>query len=337
MPTGWSEPGLSPLPDLASLNLVKPTVIPVVVVSGFLGSGKSTLINRWLGGSDNADTALIVNEIGEIGLDHLIVEHTREDTILLSNGCLCCAVQSDLVNTLRELLARRERAELPRYRRVIIETSGLADCVPIIQSFWSDPLQLSVYELDHLCVTVDAQLGIQTLASHHTARRQVAMADRLLLTKLDIDRDAGLELREQLAETESMPVQNAVDSSPFINRCAIVDSTPTHVPSSHSDGHLKDYQTATIRFAGVVNRKKLMTTLRRLCDDHGDGLLRVKGLVRFEEDTRSHAIQAVQHILATPAVVNHATEDSWIEFIALRELHSSAEQLAQRLHDAVAP
>ncbi|MDZ7748861.1 MAG: GTP-binding protein [Halofilum sp. (in: g-proteobacteria)] len=168
------------------MALVADESIPVIVALGFLGSGKTTLIRRLLADPQLHDTAVIVNEFGEVGLDHALVESSEEDTVLLAGGCLCCASQANLVRALRSLLERRERRELPHYRRVIVETSGLADPVPLLQTFLVDPLRLSLYRLQSVVTLVDALSGEATLERHALARRQVAMADRLFLTKCDL-------------------------------------------------------------------------------------------------------------------------------------------------------
>ena len=160
-------------------------VIPVSIVTGFLGAGKTTLIARILRDPAFARTAVVVNEFGEIGLDHELIATSDETLLTLTTGCLCCAVRSDLVETLLDLHARRE-AGTAAYDRVLIETSGLADPAPILQALMADPGVTATHTLDTLVTVVDAVLGAATLDAHPEARRQVALADLLVVSKTDL-------------------------------------------------------------------------------------------------------------------------------------------------------
>jgi G3E family GTPase len=160
--------------------------VPVTVLTGFLGSGKTTVLNRLLQRPELGDTAIIINEFGEIGLDHLLVEQVGENLRVLNSGCLCCTVRGDLVDTLRELDARRERGEIAAFARVVIETTGLADPAPLLHTMMVDPAVTRGYRLDGVVTTVDAVNGSATLDRHAEAVKQAAVADRLLLTKTDL-------------------------------------------------------------------------------------------------------------------------------------------------------
>jgi G3E family GTPase len=175
----------APLPDPMSLRLYREEPIPVIVVTGFLGSGKTTFIRRLLTERNLSDTAILVSEFGEVGLDHLLVEAVSETIVLLEGGCLCCAHGGDLAAALRSLLERRELGSVPRFRRVILETSGLADPGPILQSFMVDPLNLSLYSLSTVIAVIDGECGATTLRSYPEAERQLAMADAIFLSKQD--------------------------------------------------------------------------------------------------------------------------------------------------------
>ncbi|MCW5729191.1 MAG: GTP-binding protein [Alphaproteobacteria bacterium] len=169
--------------------------LPVSVLTGFLGSGKTTLLSRLLRHPDMRDTAVIINEFGEVGLDHQLVEKADEDTILMNSGCLCCTIRGDLVNTLRELFLKRVRGEVPEFRRVVIETTGLADPAPILHTLMSDPLVSARFRLDGVITTVDVVNGAGTLDRQMESVKQAAVADRILLTKTDL---AGAAEREAL-------------------------------------------------------------------------------------------------------------------------------------------
>jgi G3E family GTPase len=189
-----------PLPDPASLHLYRPEPVPVAVVTGFLGSGKTTFIRRLLTERRPSDTAVLVSEFGEIGLDHLLVEAVSETVLLLEGGCLCCAHGGDLVAALLSLLERRERREVPPYRRVILETSGLADPGPILQSFMVDPLNLGVYRLSTVVAVVDGVQGLNVLQSYPEAQRQLAIADVVFMSKQDLRSGADPALEAAIAQ-----------------------------------------------------------------------------------------------------------------------------------------
>jgi G3E family GTPase len=159
---------------------------PVNVVSGFLGSGKTTLIAHLLRDPQLANTAVIINEFGEVGLDHALVEPVRGDVVLLAQGCLCCALNGDLATTLEGLDTKRAAGAVPNFDRVIVETTGVADPAPVLQTILDRPLLLRGYRLGHVVTTVDALAGATTLDRHREAVRQATVADRLLVTKTDL-------------------------------------------------------------------------------------------------------------------------------------------------------
>ena len=174
--------------------------IPVTVLTGFLGSGKTTLLNKLLRRPELADTAVIINEFGEIGLDHLLVEKSNDEgMVTLNSGCLCCTVRGDLVRTMSELFLKRARGEVSPFKRMVVETTGLADPAPILHTLMTDPLLASRYRLDGVVTTVDGVNGASTLDNHEEAVKQAAVADRLLLTKVDIAEAPRLDdLRHRL-------------------------------------------------------------------------------------------------------------------------------------------
>ena len=160
--------------------------VPVAILTGFLGAGKSTLLNRILKDEDMRDAAVIINEFGDVGIDHLLVESSGDSIIELSDGCLCCTVRGELVDTLANLMDAMQTGRIRPLKRVVIETTGLADPAPVMQSIMGNPIIATNFDLDGVITVVDAVNGLQTLDNHEEARKQVAVADRLIVSKTRI-------------------------------------------------------------------------------------------------------------------------------------------------------
>src|ERR1700733_12634786 len=211
--------------------------IPVSIVPGFLGAGKTTLIRALLDRPEGANTAIVVNEYGEIGIDNALLRASSDATVLLGNGCLCCTVRSDLQETLRTLFADRARGAVPSFERVVIETSGLADPGPLLQTFASDRALGQEFYLQALVTVIDAPNGARNLASAPEAREQIALADRIVLTKTDLTDSS--ELVAQLRALTAAPVERAVGGA--IDPSYLLDERldlPAHVPGhDHTHAH----------------------------------------------------------------------------------------------------
>ena len=204
---GWSSP------MSGSMNGNAPERVSIAILTGFLGSGKTTLLNRLLKSPEAAESAVIVNEFGEIGLDHFLLEKIDGETVLLDSGCVCCTVKNDLVETIAKLLARRRAGEVPRFRRIVLETTGLADPAPIIHVLMTEPTIAGHTRVDSVVCTADAVNGLATLGRHHESERQAAMADRIVLTKTDIaDAGEARRLEEALHRLNpAAPILRAAD------------------------------------------------------------------------------------------------------------------------------
>ena len=280
-------------------------MLPVSIVTGFLGSGKTTLIARVLCDPAFARTAVIVNEFGEIGLDHELVTASDESLLTLSTGCLCCAVRADLLATLLELRGRRAAGEIA-YDRILIETSGLADPAPILQALIKDRDVAQDHAIDTLITLVDAQHGEASLDQHPEARRQAALADRLLLTKTDIAGPTGA-LQVRLAalnpgatlltavagDIAPSVLFSAADASGREARLTLLDAAT----ASHSDG----IETFSLTRETPLPALALALWLEALVEHAGDRLLRVKGLVDVAEmPGRPALIQGVRHVFSAP-------------------------------------
>lgn len=293
-------------------------MIPVVVVTGFLGSGKTTLIGRVLRDPAFARTAVIVNEFGEIGLDHDLIATSDESLTTLTTGCICCAVRSDLVETLLDLHQRREAGEIPAYDRVLIETSGLADPAPILHALMTDQTLLANHVLQSVVTLVDALHGAASLHRHQEARRQAALADRLILTKTDLAGPAP-ELRAQLtalnpgadhltAIAGHIPpaaLFAPIDPTARATRLAAQPAGTTASPFTRGD-HPDSIESFVLERDTPLPGLALVLLLQALAEHCGHRLLRVKGLVNLAEMPDQPAlIHGVQHVFAAPEFLPH--------------------------------
>jgi len=284
-----------------------PELIPVSILTGFLGSGKTTLLRQLLRDPALSRTAVIINEFGEIGIDHELVETSDESVVQLTTGCLCCRVASDLAMTLADLARRREAGSIPRFEQVIIETSGLADPAPILHTLMRGTLPPD-YVLGTVTTTVDAVNGTSTLAWHEQSQRQAAMADRIVITKTDMPESA---LRRELARLNpDAPVLTAVRGE--LPAQALISPLPLDQGAEpirhryhHADALHHTHDPGIVSFSLVrsepLRAATLALFLEALADNCGVNLLRLKGFVHVAERSQGPAvIHGVQHVFHAP-------------------------------------
>src|SRR5882724_9814021 len=293
--------------------------LPVTVLTGFLGSGKTTLLRRLLSAPDMAGTAVLINELGEVGLDHLLVRAVHEGAVLLQNGCLCCSLRGDLQRGLRDLLDGRSAARLPDFDRVVIETTGLADPAPIIHTLIADPMLRHQVHLSNVVATVDGVHGRAQLDTHGESLRQAAMADRIVITKSDIAAPGAIDrLRSRLGQVNATAA--LIDAQADLLRPAqllsegIADPATRlaevrrwlALPAADVDSHDHDaaphhagVRTFSLRIEEPVDWTAFGVWLTSLLYCHGRRVLRVKGLLNVadlpERPVVLHGVQTVIH------------------------------------------
>ena len=292
-------------------------LIPVSIITGFLGSGKTTLVNRLLKRPEMNRVAVIVNELGEIGVDNELVEVSSEQMMLLNNGCLCCVLRGDLQETLRDLFVKRRIGEIIDYDRVVIETTGLADPAPVMQTLLTDAMLRDQYRLDCVVTLVDAVNAPGQLAQFSEPVKQVALADRLVVTKTDLVAEQPLAaLTERLHEINPRaPLRIATNGEIELAFLVDVGLRRTHADleeverwlgadedhdGGHKHRHDETVQSFVLRFdkpmvwAAFTQCMEVLTALR------GPDLLRVKGLVNVEGKSGPMVVQGVQHLFHPP-------------------------------------
>ncbi len=297
------------------------------MLTGFLGAGKTTLLNRLLKDPALKDTAVIINEFGDVAIDHLLVEQASDGVIQLSDGCLCCTVRGELVDTLADLIDRAQTGRIDNLARVVIETTGLADPAPVLQSIMAHPVLVQAFRLDGVITLVDAVNGASTLDNHIEAVKQVAVADRLVLTKADLVDDASTldALKDRLgALNPNASIIDVDDAGPAsLLACGLYDPATktgdvrrwlgeaTEHDHRHHDhqhhGHNHHTHDERVRsfslvHDGPVPYAAIEMFLDLLLSVHGGKLLRMKGVIELRESPeRPLVIHGVQRTLHPPA------------------------------------
>jgi G3E family GTPase len=308
---------------------------PVTLLTGFLGSGKTTVLNHVLKQPEMAATAVVVNEFGEIGIDHLLVEKATDDVVLMQSGCLCCTIRGDIAETLVNLFVDRAKGRIPGFERVVIETTGLADPAPILHALMSDPIVAERYMVDGVVTTVDAVNGADTLDRQEEAVKQAAVADRLLLTKCDL---ASAEARHALEARLAVlnpgapviavtggavdpallfnlglfdPDKKSVEVQRWLGEEAFADAHDEHGDSHghHHHRHNVNRHDDKISSFCITRDRPISWTalsgwLDALASMRGADLLRVKAIVAIEEQPGQPVVlHGVQHLFHPPVLL----------------------------------
>ncbi|MEA2248400.1 MAG: hypothetical protein QOH46_2929 [Solirubrobacteraceae bacterium] len=277
--------------------------LPVVLVTGFLGSGKTTLISALLAHPALGETAVLVNELGEVAIDHHLVRQVDERTVVMASGCVCCTLRGDLRDELRDLLSRRALGEVPRFDRVIVETTGLADPAPVLSTLLSEPVLRHQYELEAVIATVDALNGSASLDRQPESIKQAAVADTLLLTKTDAAQPhaiAALERRLRRLNPLAPIVRvayGAVDPAVVLRRR---ERDVPEVPGGTAPArHAGDLRTFTLVLDQPLRWDAFAVWLTMLLHARGLDVLRVKGLLDVGE-AGPVLLDGVQHVVHPP-------------------------------------
>ncbi|HPX87836.1 MAG TPA: GTP-binding protein [Methylophilaceae bacterium] len=310
--------------------------IPVTLLTGFLGSGKTTLLNKLLANPAMKDSAVIINELGSTGLDHILAtqvesEQIADNTVLLQSGCVCCTLKNELADTMRDLFFKRALQAIPQFNRLVIETTGMADPGPILGNLMNEPVIESVFRLDAVVVTIDSVYGLKQLQEHVEARKQAAVADVLLLTKTDLaSTDEINALKEKLIEINPGATQHKIvhgDIDPdFIIDVGLFDPTgkraeperwlraPLKVtrpkgtlPQANQHEEISSF---TVTLPSPLNWRDLKPVILKLCQTHGDKLLRLKGILHAADQTAPLAIHAVHFTPYPPTLLEGWHEET---------------------------
>ncbi len=309
-----------------------PPPFPLTVLTGFLGAGKTSLLNRLLRDPELCDCLVLINEFGEIGLDHLLVEAVDGDMLVMTSGCLCCSIRGDLVATLEDVLRRRDNGRMRPFRRVVVETTGLADPAPVLHTIMYHPYLVLRFRLDGVVTVVDAVNGAATLDAHEEAVKQAAVADRIVLTKTDlVDHGAAAGLDALVTRLARLnPGAPRLDAARGEATAAALLSAGLYDPSRkapdvarwlHADAYASDHaghghdhaahdinrhdariRAFCLRHDVPILRASFDHFIELLRAAHGPRLLRVKGIVALADDpARPVVIHGVQHVFHPPA------------------------------------
>jgi G3E family GTPase len=319
--------------------------IPLTVITGFLGAGKTTLLNTLLSDPALSGTLVLVNEFGEIGLDHLLMEGVSGDVVALAGGCLCCQVRSDLIDTLEDLLQRRDEGEIPPFNRVVLETTGLADPVPVIHSLIVHPYISLRFRLDGTVTLIDAVNGLSSLKEFEEARRQLYLADAIVLTKTDLPEAQGsraaleAEIRRvkpDLAILDAAKGEAVPDRLFGLGGHEAETLKPWLAAGTETSAHEDGVRTFTLWSDAALPPTSFGMFIDLLRSEHGAKILRLKGLLRIADDPeRPVVVHGVQHLFHPPRRLKAWPDDDTRTRMVVIGKHLDADLIA-RLYDAFA-
>ncbi|MGH7784131.1 MAG: CobW family GTP-binding protein, partial [Candidatus Binatia bacterium] len=298
--------------------------LPVVLLTGFLGSGKTTLLNAWLRAPELSNAAVVVNEFGDVGIDHALIASSSDNTIELTTGCMCCTVRGDLINTLRELFLKRSRGEVRAFDRLVIETTGLADPIPIIQALMTFPVATR-YRLQRVLTVVDAVQGASNIDKKPEAFKQVAVADEIIISKLDLASEEGVGALMNKVRAINLGATKQFSSSGNVPPPFGFEASDIYSPASksadvrrwlnaeayserheHSDDHKDAGRHDTkigsfcLEYHEPLEWEHVANWLDALVVAHGEDLLRVKGIFDIAGRDAPIVVQAVQKLFHAP-------------------------------------
>ncbi len=291
------------------------SLIPVNVITGFLGSGKTTLLQRLLASPKLANTAVLINEFGEVSLDHLLLDVVDRETVILESGCVCCTIRGDLADAMRELHAKRDRGLIAAFDRLAIETTGLADPAPIVSTLMAEPVLRHHYRLGNIVTTIDAVNAALHLRNNEESVKQAAIADRLVLTKTDLADAATIDAAID-ALTLLNPAAPIIDvhdgdfdpddllASDVYQAGANAKEVQRWLEKQYHDRpghHHEDIQTFSLIVDEPVDWTAFGIWLTMLLHRHGEQVLRVKGILNIAGQSTPVMIHGVQHVVHPPA------------------------------------
>lgn len=311
-----------------SLRFSERTRIPVIVVTGFLGSGKTTLLQKLLSSPELKNTAVLINEFGEIGLDHHLIEKTEENIVTLINGCICCTIREDLSLGIKDLVKRREKYQIPYFDRLVVETTGLADPIPIIHTLTTEPGVMEYFKFATVITTIDAINGVSTLSHYPEAEKQAALADYIVITKEDlvdaptlgavtarikvlnpsatrlvlpsmrVDPKVFLDSTEHNFSNNLPSIRSWINYEAFENTEEITDTKANGQRLGVS--HTKEITSFCLTFEKNMNWTAFGVWMTMLLHSRGQDVLRVKGLINADHMEGPVVFHGVQHIVHPP-------------------------------------
>jgi len=297
------------------------------VLTGFLGAGKTSLLKRLLALPSLSGTAVIINEFGEVGLDHLLVEAIDDDIVLLKSGCICCNIRTDLKTALLSLFERSRNGEIPRFSRIVIETTGIADPAPIVATLSADPMLRHHFRVGNIVTVVDVPNGLTNLDAYSESQRQVAVADRIIVSKSDIAPAEDtprlrarlealnpaaeiLELDETMQPEDALFVRDIHDIEARGQEVARWLQAETHAQDHHGHAHHHAHEHDVNRHGDIrafvltgdapLSWARFGLWLSMLLNRHGGEILRLKGLLDIEGNDSPVVVQGVQHLIHKP-------------------------------------